>query len=109
MMADNQQDQVRLQGPRFPKGSRTEVFFQGGKVAVRLVRRANPIANGHDLFMAGKNGKELADGAAEYLPGMKPDPKTDLGKRAGEAIVNGAKEAYTNSQKAIDNYGINTI
>jgi len=109
MMADNKQDQVRLQGPRFPNGSSTEIIYQGGKALVKLSRRANPIVNGHDLFMAGKNGEDLANGAAEYLPGMKPDPETDLGKRAGDAIVNGAKEAYTNGKKAIDNYGISTI
>lgn len=109
MMADTKQDQVRLQGPRFPQGSRTELFYQGGKVAVRLLNRSNPIVNGHDLFMAGKNGEDLANGAAEYLPGMKPNPETDLGKRAGDAIVSGAKEAFTNSKKAIDQYDINTI
>ena len=109
MMADNKQDQVRLQGPRFPRGSRTELFYQGGKVAVRLLNRSNPIVNGHDLFMAGKNGEDLANDAAKYLPGMKPDPETDLGKRTSDAIVNGAKEAFKNGKKAIDNYHINTI
>ena len=95
MMADNKQDQVRLQGPRFPNNSLTEIIYKGGKALVKLSRRANPIVNGHDLFMVGQDADKF-NSSVEFMPSVQ-----DVG--------NGLKEAYTNGKNAIDKNGISTI
>lgn len=46
----------------------------------------NQVKNGYDLFMWGATGEAQAEELADVLPGMRPDPETDLGKRAGDYI-----------------------
>lgn len=53
-----------------------------------------PAAVGTGLFMQGKTGSALdtlTNKAATVVPGLKSDPQTDVGRRAGKAISNEAK------------------
>lgn len=94
MMADNKQDQVRLQGPRIPANSTLQMVFNQGKAALKFVRK-NPIEKGLELFMVGQDADQF-NGSVEFMPSVQ-----DVG--------NGLKDAYTNGKKAIDKNGISTI
>ena len=48
--------------------------------------KLNQAKNAYDLFMWGATGEAQAEELADVLPGMRPDPETDLGKRAGDYI-----------------------
>ena len=57
---------------------------------------AVPAAVGAGLFMQGKQGSPLntiVNKAADVVPGLRPDPKTDVGRRMGQAIGNEARYA----------------
>ena len=94
MLADNIQDQVRLQGPRLAANSTLQMVVKKGIAAVKFVR-SNPIEQGVDLFMVGQDADSF-NNSVEFMPSVQ-----DVG--------NGLKEAYTNSKKAIDKNGISTI
>jgi 5-methylcytosine-specific restriction endonuclease McrA len=94
MMADNKQDQVRLQGPRISSNSTLQLVFNGGKAVLKQVRK-HPIEQGVDLFMVGQDADKFND-SVQFMPSVQ-----DIG--------NGLKEAYTNGKKAIDKNGISTI
>jgi hypothetical protein len=50
-----------------------------------------PAAVGAGLFTQGRSGSALntlVNKAAPVVPGLKPDPKTDIGRRTGDAILN---------------------
>ena len=50
-----------------------------------------PAAVGAGLFSQGDTGSALytlVNKAAPVVPGLKPDPKTDIGRRTGDAILN---------------------
>lgn len=53
----------------------------------RLSGRAGAISAGAALFNQGRSGSAL-DKAVQKLPGIKANPKTDLGARASRAISN---------------------
>lgn len=94
MMADNKQDQVRLQGPRISPDSNLQMVVNGGKAFLKQVRK-HPIEQGVDLFMVGQDADKFND-SVKFMPSVQ-----DVG--------NGLKEAYTNGKKAIDKNGISTI
>jgi hypothetical protein len=55
-----------------------------------------PAAVGAGLFMQGQQGSPLntiVNKAADVVPGLRPDPKTDVGRRMGQAIGNEARYA----------------
>jgi hypothetical protein len=57
---------------------------------------AVPAAVGAGLFMQGKQGSPLntiVNKAADVVPGLRSDPKTDVGRRMGQAIGNEARYA----------------
>lgn len=95
MMAENKQDQVRLQGPRIPANATLQMVFNGGKAMLQFVRSKYPVQNGIDLFMLGQDADNF-NSSVEFMPSVQ-----DVG--------NGLKEAYTNGKKAIDQNGISTI
>ncbi len=52
-----------------------------------VVGGALAVAGGATLFMQGREGSftnAVVDTAAEVVPGLKPDPETDVGKKAGD-------------------------
>jgi len=60
-----------------------------------------PVAAGSALFMQGKPGsltdiatRKAAANPVPWLPSVKPNPKTDLGARAGRALANEANYAF---------------
>lgn len=53
-----------------------------------------PAAVGAGLFSQGRSGSALntlVNKAAPVVPGLKPNPQTDIGRRAGQAISNEAR------------------
>lgn len=53
-----------------------------------------PAAVGTGLFMQGRSGSALdtlTNKAAEVVPGLRANPKTDLGRKAGKTVSNEAK------------------
>lgn len=53
-----------------------------------------PAAVGTGLFTQGRSGSALdtlVNKAAPVVPGLKPNPKTDIGRRTGDAILNEGK------------------
>ena len=48
--------------------------------------KLNQAKNAYDLFTWGATGEAQAEELADVLPGMRSDPETDLGKRAGDYI-----------------------
>jgi hypothetical protein len=72
-----------------------------GKVVEPMARIAAPVAAGAALFAQGKSGslsdvvtRKAAANPVSWLPSVKPNPKTDLGARAGKAIGNEASYAF---------------
>lgn len=57
----------------------------------RLSGRAGAVGMGAALFNQGRSGSAL-DKAVQKLPGIKANPKTDLGARASRAIMNAFKK-----------------
>jgi hypothetical protein len=58
---------------------------------------AVPAAVGAGLFMQGKQGSPLntvINKAADVVPGLRPNPKTDVGRMAGRALSNEAQYAW---------------
>jgi len=62
---------------------------------------AAPVAAGSALFMQGNPGsltdvvtRKAAANPVPWLPSVKPNPKTDLGARAGRALTNEASYAF---------------
>jgi len=52
---------------------------------------ALPAMTGAALFNQGRSGSALdtlVNKGAKYIPGLKANPETDLGRRAGSAIAN---------------------
>jgi len=114
MLAETKADQVRMEGPHMSPGSSTSLTFQNGRAILNYISdRTNAIQNGIDLFMFGKTGEETVNQAAEYVPGLRADPETDIGKRVGDAITsgvsNGVKVLYERGKAAVDYNGISSI
>lgn len=62
--------------------------------AATAVRYGAPAAVGAGLFSQGRTGSALdvlTNKAAEVVPGLKPNPSTDVGRRTGKAISNEAR------------------
>ena len=54
-------------------------------------RLTNRIETGKFIFDQGKNGSHVhngVNGAAKVVPGLQPNPETDIGKRAGDFFAN---------------------
>jgi hypothetical protein len=68
--------------------------------AGKLAGRAGAVGVGANLFMQGKSGS-VVDQAVKKLPGIKANPKTDLGKRAGDAIGRTAAQAAAALKKQL--------
>ena len=68
--------------------------------AGKLAGKAGAVGVGTNLFMQGKSGS-VVDQAVKKLPGIKANPKTDLGKRAGDAISRAAKQAGAAMKKQL--------
>lgn len=71
------------------------------RVVTPAVQLAAPVAAGSALFMQGKPGsltnvvtRKAANNPVSWLPSVKPNPKTDLGARAGRALTNEASYAF---------------
>jgi hypothetical protein len=71
------------------------------RVVTPAARIAAPVAAGSALFMQGKPGsvtdvitRKAAANPVPWLPSVKPNPKTDLGARAGRALTNEASYAF---------------
>jgi len=71
------------------------------RVVAPAVQIAAPVAAGTALFMQGKPGsltdivtRKAAVNPVLWLPSVKPNPKTDLGARAGRALTNEASYAF---------------
>ena len=67
------------------------------RIAAPVARVAGPVAVGAALFGQGQTGSltdVLAQKAANYVPGLRPNPKTDIGRMAGHAISNEAMYAF---------------
>ena len=62
--------------------------------------KAGAVGVGANLFMQGKSGS-VVDQAVKKLPGIKANPKTDLGKRAGDAISRTASQAAAALKKQL--------
>jgi len=63
---------------------------------------AVPAAVGAGLFMQGKQGSPLntiVNKAANVVPGLRSNPKTDVGRMAGQAIGNEAQYAWNQIRK----------
>jgi hypothetical protein len=63
-------------------------------VAANVVRYGVPAAVGAGLFSQGRTGSALdvlTNKASEVVPGLKPTPSTDVGRRAGKTISNEAR------------------
>lgn len=72
------------------------------RVVTPAARIAAPAAAGSALFMQGKPGsvtdvitRKAAANPVPWLPSVKPNPKTDLGARAGRALTNEASYAFS--------------
>ena len=73
----------------------------GAGAAMRGVAgKAGAVGVGANLFMQGKSGS-VVDQAVKKLPGIKANPKTDLGKRAGDAISRTASQAAAALKKQL--------
>jgi len=73
----------------------------GASAAMRgIVNKAGAVGVGANLFMQGKSGS-VVDQAVKKLPGIKANPKTDLGKRAGDAISRTASQAAAALKKQL--------
>ena len=49
-----------------------------------------PVATGASIFAEGQTGSNLYQGvesAADYVPGLRPEPETDIGKRTGDFLA----------------------
>lgn len=65
-----------------------------GSLASKVSPYATPIAVGSSLFQQGKSGS-LVDVLANKVAGISPTPPDrDLGRMAGDAIYQGAKQGY---------------
>ena len=56
-----------------------------------IAAKALPVVAGASIFAEGRNGSatnRIINKAAEFTPGLKANPDTDIGKRAGDAILN---------------------
>ena len=72
------------------------VAFQGA------VARFTPALAGASIFAEGKQGSatnRIVDKAAEFTPGLKSNPKTDVGKQAGDFIVNTVKSTFNKAKE----------
>jgi hypothetical protein len=68
--------------------------------AGKLAGKAGAVGVGANLFMQGKSGS-VVDQAVKKLPGIKANPKTDIGKRAGDAISRTASQAAAALKKQL--------
>jgi hypothetical protein len=60
----------------------------------KLAGRATPVLAGAQLFAEGRDGsatQRIVDKAADFTPGLRADPNTDIGKRTGEWLANEGK------------------
>jgi hypothetical protein len=74
---------------------------RGVSAAMRGVAgKAGAVGVGANLFAQGKSGS-VVDQAVKKLPGIKANPKTDLGKRAGDAIGRTAAQAAAALKKQL--------
>jgi hypothetical protein len=71
-----------------------------GNRAQRIAGKVGAVGVGTNLFMQGKSGSEI-DRLAKRIPGMKANPKTDLGKRAGDALARTASNLMKGATKAL--------
>jgi hypothetical protein len=56
-----------------------------------LAGKVTPVLTGAQLFAEGRDGsatQRIVNKAADFTPGLKADPETDIGKRAGDFLVN---------------------
>lgn len=72
------------------------------RVVTPAAQIAAPVAAGSALYMQGKPGsltdvvtRKAAANPVPWLPSVKPNPKTDLGARAGRALTNEASYAFS--------------
>jgi|32_taG_2_1085360.scaffolds.fasta_scaffold01157_21 hypothetical protein len=72
------------------------------RVVTPAAQIAAPVAAGSALYMQGKPGsltdvvtRKAAANPVPWLPSLKPNPKTDLGARAGRALTNEARYLYS--------------
>ena len=72
------------------------------RVVTPAAQIAAPVAAGSALYMQGKPGsltdvvtRKAAANPVPWLPSVKPNPKTDLGARAGRALTNEARYVYS--------------
>lgn len=79
--------------------SRRNLQAAGAK-AQRIAGKVGAVGVGTNLFMQGKSGSEI-DKLARSIPGMKANPKTDLGKRAGDAIARTTQNLMKQASKAL--------
>jgi hypothetical protein len=59
-----------------------------------LAGRATPVLAGAQIFAEGRDGSathRIVDKAADFTPGLRSDPETDIGKRTGEWLANEGK------------------
>lgn len=80
-------------GVRSAPQMRSEAAAKAARNAAlrRGAGRAGAVAAGAALFNQGRSGSAL-DKAVQKLPGIKANPKTDLGARASRAIMNAFKK-----------------
>jgi hypothetical protein len=58
--------------------------------AISVVKPHSPTVLAPSIFAQGQSGS-LTDKVARKIPGMTPNPQTDIGKRMGDVIMNFAK------------------
>ena len=57
----------------------------------RLAGRVTPVLAGAQIFAEGRDGsatQRIVNKAADFTPGLRADPQTDIGKSTGEFLVN---------------------
>lgn len=69
--------------------------------AAKAIGRVSPVLTGAAIFAQGRPGsltdvvtRKAASNPVPWLPSVKPNPKTDLGARAGRAISNEARYVF---------------
>lgn len=78
----------------------------------KAARVGIPATVGAGLFMQGKTGSALdilTKKAATVVPGLKPNPQTDIGRRLGKTIVNELTWLQRQAQKAINDAWARTV
>jgi len=88
---DNRKSGATPKAPSIPKGTAPKAV-SALTTAGRFLGRASAVLTGAELFKQGRSGSEL-DKTVQNLPGIKANQKTDIGKRASDAISSMFKPA----------------